>query len=96
MSKSEGNVLDPEWFIYGRTLEELLSQFAPEKGAAESKPEAAKTKALKEIKKKEKQIKTDFPKGIKDEGADSLRMSLAFYSSSKRVWHRYLELRSLC
>ncbi|KAG3171264.1 putative valine--tRNA ligase, cytoplasmic [Phytophthora cactorum] len=72
MSKSLGNVIDPLHVINGISLDQLLSDL--QGGNIESR----------ELKKAEKELKKEFPKGIPTCGADALRFTLASYLQQGR------------
>ncbi|GLE07674.1 hypothetical protein PINS_up018277 [Pythium insidiosum] len=72
MSKSLGNVIDPNHVIHGITLDALLS------GVKEGNVSSQ------EMKKAEKELKREFPKGIPACGADALRYALASYLQQGR------------
>ncbi|KAL3670310.1 hypothetical protein V7S43_004621 [Phytophthora oleae] len=72
MSKSLGNVIDPLHVINGISLEQLLTDL--QGGNVGSR----------ELKKAEKELKKEFPKGIPTCGADALRFTLASYLQQGR------------
>ncbi|KAE8983535.1 putative valine--tRNA ligase, cytoplasmic [Phytophthora rubi] len=72
MSKSLGNVIDPLHVINGISLEQLLTDL---QGGNVSP---------RELKKAEKELKKEFPKGIPTCGADALRFTLASYLQQGR------------
>ncbi|TMW55185.1 hypothetical protein Poli38472_013947 [Pythium oligandrum] len=72
MSKSLGNVIDPIHVINGITLEALLEGLKTGNVGAQ------------EMKKAEKELKREFPKGITACGTDALRYSLASYLQQGR------------
>ncbi|DBA02926.1 TPA: hypothetical protein N0F65_005953 [Lagenidium giganteum] len=72
MSKSLGNVIDPLHVIHGISLEKLTA------GLLEGNI------SPREIKKAEKDLKREFPKGIPSCGTDALRLALASYLQQGR------------
>ncbi|OWZ04365.1 Valyl-tRNA synthetase, partial [Phytophthora megakarya] len=72
MSKSLGNVIDPLHVINGISLEQLLSDLQ------------GGNVGQRELKKAEKELKKEFPKGIPTCGADALRFTLASYLQQGR------------
>ncbi|KAL7690461.1 putative valine-tRNA ligase, valyl/Leucyl/Isoleucyl-tRNA synthetase, editing [Plasmopara halstedii] len=72
MSKSVGNVIDPLHVINGISLERLLSDL--QSGNVENR----------ELKKAEKELRKEFPKGIPTCGSDALRLTLASYLQQGR------------
>ncbi|KAJ0407694.1 hypothetical protein ATCC90586_001876 [Pythium insidiosum] len=72
MSKSLGNVIDPNHVIHGITLDALLS------GVKEGNV------SNQEMKKAEKELRREFPNGIPACGADALRYALASYLQQGR------------
>ena len=72
MSKSKGNVLDPLDMIDGIDLESLIAKRTQNL----MQPQLAK--------KIEKQTRAQFPEGIKDNGTDALRFTLASLASTTR------------
>ncbi|CAI5709553.1 unnamed protein product [Peronospora destructor] len=72
MSKSLGNVIDPLHVINGISLDQLLLDL--QGGNVEPR----------EVKKAEKELKKEFPKGIPTCGADALRFTLASYLQQGR------------
>ncbi|KAL7269388.1 hypothetical protein RUND412_007955 [Rhizina undulata] len=99
MSKSVGNVLDPMAVVEGRSAEEMMKEFEKEfdlqmKVLEERKHEAGERgvtefeKKAKELKKwkneRIKGVRTGFPAGIKESGADALRIALVDYTKQSR------------
>ncbi|KAH7482313.1 putative valine--tRNA ligase, mitochondrial [Phytophthora ramorum] len=72
MSKSLGNVVDPLHVINGISLEQLLTDLQ------------GGNVGPRELKKAEKELKKEFPKGIPTCGADALRFTLASYLQQGR------------
>ncbi|POM60207.1 Valyl-tRNA synthetase [Phytophthora palmivora] len=72
MSKSLGNVIDPLHVINGISLEQLLTDLQ------------GGNVGQRELKKAEKELKKEFPKGIPTCGADALRFTLASYLQQGR------------
>lgn len=72
MSKSLGNVIDPNVIARGCSLEELLQ------------PIRTSNLSEKEIKKAIKALESDFPNGVPELGADALRFSLIDYTMQDR------------
>ncbi|ETL89457.1 hypothetical protein L917_11621 [Phytophthora nicotianae] len=72
MSKSLGNVIDPLHVINGISLDQLLSDLQ------------GGNVGPRELKKAEKELKKEFPKGIPTCGADALRFTLASYLQQGR------------
>ncbi|CAI5714967.1 unnamed protein product [Peronospora farinosa] len=72
MSKSLGNVIDPLHVINGISLDQLLLDLQ------------GGNVGLREVKKAEKELKKEFPKGIPTCGADALRFTLASYLQQGR------------
>lgn len=72
MSKSLGNVIDPLDIIFGKNLEELQSDLVKSNMDPEEQSKALKL------------IQEEYPQGIPECGADSLRFSLAAYTEQTR------------
>ncbi|KAG7395796.1 hypothetical protein PHYBOEH_003163 [Phytophthora boehmeriae] len=72
MSKSLGNVIDPLHVINGISLDQLLTDLQ------------SGNVGQRELKKAEKELKKEFPKGIPTCGADALRFTLASYLQQGR------------
>ncbi|RLN79198.1 hypothetical protein BBJ28_00013783 [Nothophytophthora sp. Chile5] len=72
MSKSLGNVIDPLHVIDGISLDQLLTDLQ------------SGNVGPRELKKAEKELKKEFPKGIPTCGADALRFTLASYLQQGR------------